>query len=511
VSLKGTGVVLARNTLYNIATQAAVSVVAFLSIPAIIRGMGAEAFGVLTLFWMIVGYFSILDLGVGQASVKFLAEHIARGETREANSTLWVSVVVSGVLGVLTSVVLLCLVPFLLEGILAVPAGLREETRRAFYWIAAAIPFVMLQSAFRSVPMAVQRFDLFNLMQGVSGLLQWGGSLLLVVNGFGLLEVVFLTVAIRVLGAAVAWAIAARLFPRLSFRRPADLLKTARILLRFGGWFTISQAVSPVTRYLDRVIVVSYQSLAMFTYYAAPFEAISRLQVIPLSLSTTLFPAMSERESIHGPAESHSLYMRAINVTVLLMLPVTIVLIIFSRPLLQLWLGGDFPSLSSGVFQILAAAVLVQAICYVPLTSLLAQGKPDIAAKYYLVEIPLYAGLCLLLIPSMGILGAAWAYCIRMVISTAWFLWRAHRALGSPPTALMPLVKSLGVNVLVLASLVAVAQNIRGVPGQLIAMCAVAAGYGVAVWMVCLDRTEKEVIRTVCAAGFGLRKRARGG
>ena len=505
MSLKGTGVVLARNALYNIVTQAAVSVVAFLSIPAIVRGMGAEVFAILTLFWMVVGYFSILDLGVGQASVKFLAEHIARGETAEANATIWVSAVVSTVLGILTAVALLLLVPVFLDSLLTVPAELKAETRRSFYWIAAAIPFVMWQSAFRAVPMAVQRFDLFNLMQGLSGLLQWGGSLLLVLSGFGLSEVVFLTVGIRILGAIVAWAIALNLFPGLSFRRPKEPLRTARRLLTFGGWLTISQAVSPITRYLDRMIVVSYQSLKMFTYYAAPFEAMSRLQVIPLSLSTTLFPAMSERESVHGPAESYSLYVRAINSTVLLMTPVCLGLMTFSRPILQLWLGGDFPALSNGVFRVFAAAVLAQAICYVPITSLQAMGKPDIAAKYYLFEIPLYVGLCLLLIPSMGILGAAWAYCIRMVIATAWFLWRTHRALGSPRVVFAPLLKSAGLNAAVLICML-VTQAVHNMTAQGIALCGIAAGYGVSVWMLCLDETEKRVIRTLVASRPGAMK-----
>ncbi len=54
--------------------------------------MGEEAFGLLTLIWMVVGYLSVLDFGVGQASVKYLAEQIGRGDIEKANSIVGVSV-----------------------------------------------------------------------------------------------------------------------------------------------------------------------------------------------------------------------------------------------------------------------------------------------------------------------------------------------------------------------------------------------------------------------------------
>jgi O-antigen/teichoic acid export membrane protein len=464
--------------------------------------MGEEAFGLLTLIWMVVGYFSILDLGVGQASVKFLAAQIAENELDKANSTVWVSVGVSAFVGVATSFIIVLLIPEILHSMITLPAVLQAETRRSFYWVTIAVPFVMLQGAFRAVPMAVQRFDLFNLVVGLSGLAQWGGSLVVVLLGMGLVEVVLLTVAIRVAGAVAAYAIAMRLLPALSFRSVSNVRATARSLLKFGGWLTVSQAVSPVARYLDRVFVASYHSLKMFTYYTVPFEGISRLQMIPVSLSSTLFPAMSERETLRGQAESFPLYTRAINFTILVMLPVSIGLIVFSQPLLQLWLGGDFPALSGGVFKILAAAVFVQAVCYIPITFLQAMGRPEMAAKYYLVEIPLYIGLCFLLIPSFGVEGAAWAYCIRMVLSTVWFFWITHRMLGFPPMLLTSIKRSLGLNFVLVFCLMLIAQTVEGLTGQLVALFCVAVGYLFAVWSYCLDNMERHVIQSIMFVRF---------
>jgi O-antigen/teichoic acid export membrane protein len=505
--LKSTGTVLARNALYNFITQIVVSIVAFVSIPIIVRGMGEEAFGVLTLIWMVVGYFSILDLGVGQASVKFLAEQLARNEKEEANSTVWVSVGVSVAVGLFTSLVIALSVPFFVSLTDKIPSALLDETRRSSYWVTIAIPFVMVQGAFRAVPMAVQRFDLFNLMTGLSGLLQWGGSLVLVLMGMGLFEVVMLTVIIRVVGAVVAFLIAMKLFPELSFRRVHRLKETAKTLLKFGGWLTVSQAVSPVTRYLDRVFVVSYHSLKMFTFYSVPYEAISRLQLIPMSLSTTLYPALAERGRGQGESQAGSLYWRAMNFTFLVMLPASIVLAVFSSEILQLWLGGDFPTMSEAVFALLAIAAFIQAVGYVPLTALQALGRPDLATKFYLAEIPLYVLLCFMLVPSFGIEGAAWAWLIRISISSVWLLWASHRAfaLRSETRTSSSLVRALLLNGLLLICLVVVERTVGTMPYQILASSIVVLTYAVCAWMYCLDSAERNALHQLTLGKLGIR------
>jgi len=478
---RSTGLVLARNSILNLVTQGVVSVVAFISLPFVVHGMGVESFGILTLVWMVVGYFSVLDLGVGQASVKYLAEHLARDEREQANSLIWVSVSLSVAIGVAMTVALLLLVPTLEEHVFTIPASLQADAHRALYLVAFIIPFVMIQGAFRAVPMAVQRFDLFNVMLAGSGIAQWGGSFILVKLGFGLYAVVLLTVAIRVLGALLAFGIAVYLFPGLSLRFPKGFRHTSNKLLRFGSWLTVSQLVSPVTKYLDRVLVASYQTMRMFTFYAVPYEAVSRLQIIPMSISTTLFPAIAER---------------VMKFLVVGMLPVSLFLWVFSHEILQLWLGGDFPIMSNTVLKILAGAVFVQALGYVPLTTLQAIGRPDIAAKYYLAEIPLYFALCFLLVPRYGIEGAAWAWLLRLAIVTTGLMWSARRELqgGQSVEGISLLRRSLGMNFLFGGSLFLLHASGLSTTNSAGLLVVASLLYSGGVWFYGLSTDDKRII-----------------
>jgi O-antigen/teichoic acid export membrane protein len=68
------GGLLARNTLFNLIGQGLPLVVAVVTIPLIIQGLGIDRFGLLSLAWVVLGYFAIFDLGLGRATTKFVAE-----------------------------------------------------------------------------------------------------------------------------------------------------------------------------------------------------------------------------------------------------------------------------------------------------------------------------------------------------------------------------------------------------------------------------------------------------
>ncbi len=77
------GSLLARNTLLNLIGQGLPLVVAVITIPFIIHGLGIERFGLLSLAWVVLGYFAIFDLGLGRATTKFVAEAIRNIDRNE--------------------------------------------------------------------------------------------------------------------------------------------------------------------------------------------------------------------------------------------------------------------------------------------------------------------------------------------------------------------------------------------------------------------------------------------
>ena len=97
------GKILAHNTILNFIGQVIPLIVGVITIPFIIRGLGIERFGLLSLAWVVLGYFTILDLGLGRATIKFVAEALGKGEKDEISRIVWTAVTIQVILGIMST------------------------------------------------------------------------------------------------------------------------------------------------------------------------------------------------------------------------------------------------------------------------------------------------------------------------------------------------------------------------------------------------------------------------
>src|ERR671918_2641824 len=118
--LEISGRLLTRNTLLNFISQAAYLLVGVATIPLIIRGLGVERFGLLSIAWVAPEYFTFIDLGLGRATTKYVAEALGKGDKDHMPRLAWTAVTVQVVLGCLGTVILFSITPFLTEYILNV-------------------------------------------------------------------------------------------------------------------------------------------------------------------------------------------------------------------------------------------------------------------------------------------------------------------------------------------------------------------------------------------------------
>ena len=70
---------LKRNTFWNLAGNGLPFLLGAVTIPYLIRHLGVEAFGILTLIWGLIGYFSLFDFGLGRALTQQVAARLATG------------------------------------------------------------------------------------------------------------------------------------------------------------------------------------------------------------------------------------------------------------------------------------------------------------------------------------------------------------------------------------------------------------------------------------------------
>jgi len=416
---------LTRNTLWNLLGQGAPLLAAVFAIPVLVAQLGTERFGILSLIWMAIGYFSVFDLGLGRALTQLVAGRLNTPAAAELPPLVWTALYLMTLCGLLGMVILLLLARPLVEHLLKVPAAMQGEAGDAILVLALSLPVVVLTSALRGILEATQNFARVNAVRVPLGVATFVGPLLVLPFATSLVAVTLVLLLIRIAALAVHWRLCLGVLPAL--RRRAPWRRDAAVaLLGFGGWMTVTNLVGPAMVYLDRFLIGGLVSMTAVAYYVAPYELVTKLLMFPAAVSSALFPAFAANATARG-ADRRSLYRHGLKLICLVLLPATLLIALLARQILDLWLGPSFAAEGERILQLLAAGVFVNALAFVPFALIQSVGRPDLTAKLHLLELPFYAVAILALVAWQGIVGVALAWTLRvMVDALAMFLLAAR-------------------------------------------------------------------------------------
>jgi O-antigen/teichoic acid export membrane protein len=178
---------------------------------------------------------------------------------------------------------------------------------------------------------------------------------------------------------------------------------------------TLTNLMSPMMVYLDRFVIGALLSMSAVAYYVTPYEAITKMWIIPGALIGALFSAFASNLAQHVERTVKQ-FDKAIEGIFFLMLPITMLVMAFAHEGLTLWLGHDFAIHAVSVLQILAIGVFINSIGRVPSVFILAAGRPDIPAKLFMFELPIYLFSLWYMLGRWGVEGAAIAWVARIVL-----------------------------------------------------------------------------------------------
>lgn len=423
--IKVTGSLLARNALLNFFGQSLPLIVGIITIPFVVNGLGTEQFGLLSLAFIVLSYFTIFDLGLGRATTKYIAESLGKSEIQQIPSILWTSVTTQALLGFSCGIVLFFFVPFLVEEILHIPPYLFSEAKITLYLIALSIPLIMISSSFTGFIQANQRFDLLNSISIPSSILSYILPLFGLLLGFSLSGIVILLIIARFC-AFIAYIMACfHIQPQLKkYSYSSDLLSR---LFIFGGWATVSNIVSPLMVYMDRFLIGAILTISAVTYYTVPYDIVTRLWIISSSLILAIFPAFSTLEGLKDRVTVGVVFARSLKYLIITIGPIAILGILFSYDILQIWLGNDFAMESTLTMQILTIGVLINSLAHIPFALLQGSGRPEIPAKFHLIELSFYIVILWIFVVNYGISGAACAWSIRIIVDAFLLFWATSK------------------------------------------------------------------------------------
>jgi O-antigen/teichoic acid export membrane protein len=499
---------IAHNTVLNLLGLGIPLLVAFFVMPVALHALGPMRFGLLGLAWAATEYLGLFDLGMGRATVRFVAEAHVHGN-REIGRIASTSVVTQTATGVAGAIVFALAVPLVVNHIFSVPIAERPEAITMFRVVALNLPVVLLLSTLRGVLEGVQRFDMSNSIKVATSAAAVIIPAIAAKAGIGLAMIMFFLLFSRLAGCiALEYAIR-RAIPGFRWERPQEWLRLKKMLF-FGGWVSVSSVISPILVYLDRFSLAALVGLSAVGYYTAPYEGVSRLLLIPISLVGTLFPALTTEEARGNRARAGTLMAGSVRHLMLAMASPVAILIALSPLLLRMWLGEAAAANSGTALRILAAGVFMNALAHPPYVYLYSLGRPDLPAKFHLGELCVHVPLTWFLVSTFGVAGAATAWSIRVTIDWALltiFARRYTKTAGALPSARNRIVVSLTAALFALA----LPAGLLAATAPLLAVAAVGCSilaYIAIAWWWALDDSERLLARSMgqwYLTGFGRR------
>ncbi len=492
-----------HNTFLNLLGQGVPLLVGLVAVPVVAGGLGPERFGLLSLAWVLAGYFTLFDLGLGRATTRYVAEMVATGRTQQIPEVIWTSVVSQLLFGAIGACVLVGVTPALVNGLFRVPPDLRDEAKLTFYVLATSVPVSLVITSLLGALEARQRFDLTNAIRAPLAAMIYIAPVVGVVVGFGLPAMVALMVGARIIAALALLTMNMRIEPGLG--RPRLSASMLGPLLGFGGWITVSAVVSPVLVYAERFLLGALVSVSAVGYYSAPVDALMRLLVIPGSFATTLFPTFSQLSGREERGPMAELLGRTARLLAAAIGPAVLTVIVFGNDLLKLWLGPTFAEQSGLALKIVAVGLFANSLGFLAFSLVQGTGRADLTAKVHLAELAAYAIVAPILIGTLGITGAALAWTGRVTLDAAVLFVLALALTGQwPPLPtirqLVRLTLAFGVPALVLLGV----ESALGSGFELgrigLAVVALCTFYTVS-WVYMLDRSQRRALR----AFIGLR------
>ena len=165
---------LLRGAVWNQLGQVLPVLAALVLIPPLIRALGVDRSHA-SLAWMLIGYFTLFDLGVSGALTRLVSERMTARREADVPALVSTALGLTTVMGLMGAGLVTGAAPWLVGRALRIPVGLPPEALRLTWVLASSLPVVTGTAALAGVLAAQQRFGVLNAIRVPMGILTYLG------------------------------------------------------------------------------------------------------------------------------------------------------------------------------------------------------------------------------------------------------------------------------------------------------------------------------------------------
>jgi O-antigen/teichoic acid export membrane protein len=331
-----------RNILSNYLGAGVGFVVTFFLTPFLIHRLGNIAFGI----WILVNsfrqYFQLLEFGTNPAIIKLVAEYAAKGIKNKINEIASSSFIIFLLFGLL-SINLSLALAFYGLGYFQIPSSYQATTRLLIIILGITISFLLVKRGLNAILAGYHRFDLINLISVIGELTQAVMTVILVMQGFGLISLALLMLGTNLLEITLLFYCLKKSYSvTIAFSFISE--KMVREIFGFSIYTFITDIANRVAWNIDVLIIGYFLPVSYITVYTVGVRLARIPEKLLNPLVNTFFPLASAWDAQQEKQLLQRLMLEGTKVSLLLLLPTASLIFVTGNSLISLWVGKEYLS-----------------------------------------------------------------------------------------------------------------------------------------------------------------------
>jgi O-antigen/teichoic acid export membrane protein len=300
-----------------------------------------------------------------------------------------------------------------------------HSTLSSAYLFLLFIPVNLATLVALSVLNGERRYVAYNLLRSTVIVATAAGlGIIALTHEFTLRNAVWVYLGANLLTMCLGFAAVARGLegaPRVAF-------EVARPILRYGLRSHLSSVSNLLNAQLDQLVISAFLKPKEFGFYSVATTATSLTILVGTSVSVVALPVLASARS----PEERLTYGRGLVSATLILATLATLPVFFATPFLLTSIFGTSFQGAAGVTRILLIAALPFAFGRTLGSILKGLNRPLDAGVAELVALGVTLAALAVLLPRLGIMGAAIASLLAYSTSAAWMTWRLSSALSVP-------------------------------------------------------------------------------
>ena len=395
----------AGNAFYGIAEYIALPAAMMLAAPYFVHHLGIQQFGVWMLVSAIVGSMGTLSTGFGAATVKYVSSSRGQKDPVGVERVVRTTLTINLLLGAILASAVWIGAPVAVNHIFKIEPYFRSTTIIA---VRIGALLLLIRSAEGVFVSTLRAFECYGpaVMLNVAGRIS---TIIVAVTltsfGIGIVGLMVATLVIAAIEMLLQMAVARRVAGGISMI--PTVTNMTREVFSYGCFSWIQAFAAVVFSYADRLVVGALLGTTAIAYYTICTQATQPIHGLTAAGFNFLFPHLSCRMETETSLHTRHLVRWAILANIAFVLMVCIPLAVFGKTILRVWMGAAFANDARVIFPILALGFGALAMNVVPYYALLALGHVRLITILNLVGGVATIVVAGLLIPVIGLPGAA--------------------------------------------------------------------------------------------------------